>query len=74
MGRFAEKPTDKDAVALGVTCVGCCCCRFIFGLPLWQSNAVTLSRQIINATQKHFGKTVLGYELGNEVSARVVHA
>ncbi|WIA29580.1 hypothetical protein OEZ86_012072 [Tetradesmus obliquus] len=41
-------------------------CRFIFGLPLWQSNAVTLSRQIINATQKHFGKTVLGYELGNE--------
>jgi hypothetical protein len=44
-----------------------CCCRFIFGLPLWQSNAVQLSREIINATQKHFGKTVIGYELGNEV-------
>jgi hypothetical protein len=31
---------------------------------------VQLSKQIINATQKHFGKTVLGYELGNEVSNR----
>jgi hypothetical protein len=40
---------------------------FIFGLPLWQSNAVQLSRQIINATQKHFGKAVIRYELGNEV-------
>jgi hypothetical protein len=44
-------------------------CRFIFGLPLWQKNALDLSKQILKDTKAILGDSVIGYELGNEVSA-----
>jgi hypothetical protein len=49
----------------------CCtvCCRYIFGLPLWQKNAVALSKEIIDIAEKTFSPgAVIGYELGNEVN------
>ncbi|KAF6259982.1 hypothetical protein COO60DRAFT_1509569 [Scenedesmus sp. NREL 46B-D3] len=41
--------------------------RFIFGLPLWQKNAVQLSKQIMALAQKNLSPaSVIGFELGNE--------
>ncbi|WIA40051.1 hypothetical protein OEZ86_013470 [Tetradesmus obliquus] len=41
--------------------------RYIFGLPLWQKNAVELSKEIMALAEKHLAPgAVIGYELGNE--------
>jgi hypothetical protein len=46
----------------------CCLCRYIFGLPLWQKNAVELSKEIMALAEKNLAPgAVIGYELGNEV-------
>jgi hypothetical protein len=44
--------------------------RYIIGLPLWQKNAVEMGRHMIEQAQKHLGDSLMGFELGNEVSAR----
>jgi hypothetical protein len=36
-------------------------------LPLWPKNATAMGRQIIQASQKYLGNSVMIYELGNEV-------
>jgi hypothetical protein len=42
--------------------------RYIFGLPLWQKNAVALSKEIMALAEKNLAPgAVIGYELGNEV-------
>jgi hypothetical protein len=41
--------------------------RFIIGLPLFQKNAVEMSRQMTGQAKKYLGSSVMGYELGNEV-------
>ena len=41
--------------------------RYLIGLPLWQKNAVELSRQIMKDAHKYLGDAVIGFELGNEV-------
>jgi hypothetical protein len=49
-----------------LACVACC--RYIFGLPLWQKNAVALSKEIMALAEKNLAPgAVIGYELGNEV-------
>lgn len=48
--------------------------RFIIGLPLFQKNAVEMSRQMIKDAKKYLGSSVIGYELGNEVREDVLCA
>jgi hypothetical protein len=43
-------------------------CRFVIGLPLFQKNAVEMSRQMMGQAKKYLGSSVIQYELGNEVS------
>lgn len=40
--------------------------RFILGLPLWPKNATAMGKQIIAASKKYLGNSVIVYELGNE--------
>jgi hypothetical protein len=47
-------------------------CRYIIGLPLWQKNAVDMSRHIIEQAQTHLADSLMGFELGNEVSTTLI--
>eukprot|EP00878_Enallax_costatus_P013634 GHUV01014256.1.p1 GENE.GHUV01014256.1~~GHUV01014256.1.p1 ORF type:complete len:561 (+),score=79.37 GHUV01014256.1:338-2020(+) len=40
--------------------------RFIIGLPLFQKNAIEMSKQMIADAKKYLGNAVIGFELGNE--------
>jgi hypothetical protein len=51
--------------------MACCVCRFIIGLPLFQKNAVEMCQQMIGQAKKYLGSSVIGFELGNEVSLTV---
>eukprot|EP00775_Hariotina_reticulata_P002235 gene2235-2547_t len=44
----------------------CSNARFIFGLPLWQKNALDLSKKILKDSKDVLGDSIIGYELGNE--------
>lgn len=62
-------PTECPA-ARNLTCIEPCVShqrRFIIGLPLFQKNAVEMSRQMMGQAKKYLGSSVMGYELGNEV-------
>lgn len=57
---------NHGAVPCTAGCLGAC--RFVIGLPLFQKNAVEMSRQMMGQAKKYLGNSVIQYELGNEVS------
>jgi hypothetical protein len=59
--------SDADTVDAAATLSGAHVRRYIIGLPLFQKNAVEMSRQMIGQAKKFLGSSVIGYELGNEV-------
>jgi hypothetical protein len=44
----------------------------VIGLPLFQKNAVEMSKQMMGQAKKYLGSSVIQYELGNEVRRLVL--